>query len=530
MPAPLISVPLGPWERVLDTARAGEADPTALRDLADGYIAPDGRVLGRPGMKALATHPGAPGLAQGIAGMRLSATDYTFAVVGGVLASYDWSSDAWTTIALSGVALSSTTPVALVPFFDKLIVSDGVHRPWYYDPASTAMAYLGMETTLGWYGRPVVRDAKLFGIRAGTARRTVIWSEEADISIGGNAVGYSNLWDLRQTAQEYLTGLVATNNALIYGREHSTGQILGSVNAEFKASGTHDEVSASLGTASPFAMLVTDEGTLWSLTPNGRPYFLRAGAGETPLWLACQNVVATIDRTKLDVAWALYLDDLDAVAFALPSSAGKTTLALFARETGAYLGRWTPRASGAATSGLVADFAWGANCTDEDGVTRLALLDSTGKLNVVWRREEAEADTTKQVDTSDGDVQTLPPTRMVLPDAAPKGADQSLFVEWTQAIVEAGNPRDGSVPPVLGTAVTQIVYDCEVPTVPFNTRPKKLVSVPASGKKTIGLQRFGRWLRFAIEAFSAPSPSHQRFNVWRVTLVGFARDAQPRRR
>jgi hypothetical protein len=268
MPVPAVTSVQGPWRRVVDRGRAGTPDPEALRDLVDAILDATGAVVSRPGIHALATHPGAPGEAQMLAGVELAGTTYTLAVVGGVLAFYDWTLGTWTTVAHTGTTINVTGAVALAPYFDQLIVSDGVNRPWRTTIGSGTGTYLPTSGPL--YGLPVVKDAKLFGILAAD-RRTIVWSEEADPTLGYDTAGYNNAWDLRQTSQAALVALRADNTALRYQREASSGLVLGSVNDDFQGSGTHDDLARTLGTLSPFASVLTEGGALWSLDRQGGP-------------------------------------------------------------------------------------------------------------------------------------------------------------------------------------------------------------------------------------------------------------------
>lgn len=530
MPREIVTAVYGPWERVVDSSRAGEPDPAALRDCVDAWVGPDGRVLARPGMVQLATHPGAPGAGQGIAGMELAGTDYLFAVVGGVLAKYDWATDTWTTCPHVGTAINATGAVALRPFFDQLIVSDGVNRPWSYNPSTNASAYLGCSSG-PWYGPPIVRDAKLQAIKA-DERRTLVWSEEADATIGGDVPPYNDAWDLRQQAQDALTALVATNGTTVYQRSDSTGRILGQVNSEYQASGTHDDLSQKRGTLSPFASLALDDarspGVVWAIDRLGVPYRIKSGSGVEDIGLACRDTVQTVDTSRLFYAWSVYLPDVDAVAFALPRTAGNaynTDLLLFSRDGGAYLGRWrVPTGAGAS----IADFAWGTIASDDSGQVRLVVLDHAGKVAVCWRVDEAARDSTKWLDVTLAGGSALPATRVVLPDAVLDGADQKVFVQWTTLVLETGAPRNATIPPVLAASgATAVAYEVETPSEPFGYQLAKTVIVPRTGKLDVGISRFGRWARVAL---SAALGGAQQFALWRVTVIGSKRDTGTRRK
>jgi hypothetical protein len=515
---------LGPWRRVVDTARAGKPDPDSLRDLLDGVLLPTGAIASRPGSQMLAAHPGAPGEAQALACLELAGTTYTLAVVGGVLASYDWTLDTWTTRTHTGTTINVTGPVALVAFFDLLVVSDGVNRPWSTTIGSGTGTYLPISTA-AWYGLPVVKDAKLFGIKA-DERRTIVWSEEADLTIGGEVGGYNNAWDLRQTSQSALVALRSSNTSLVYQREGATGQILGAVDVEFQTSGTHDDV-AERGTLSPFGSVFTADGRLWAVDALGRPYRAASGSDVDDLWLACDATVATVERGRLYRAWGAYLPDTDTVAFALPRTAGgtaNTDLLHFDRASGDYVGRWR-------IGSTAGDMACGALCTDDDGVSRLVVLSSAGTPTVVWRTAEADADATKALDVT-GSGSALVPTRAVLAEAQSAGAEQVARVQWTAFIPETGDPTAGTIPPVLSSASagTSMTYECEVPGRPFGSDPSdpRTITVGPAGRREIGLKRWGRWMRLALAAVSGSGS--ERFRVWRVTVLGSVRDAASRSR
>lgn len=521
MPQPPVTSTQGPWRRVVDTARQGKPDPESLRDLLDGVLLPTGAIASRPGSQVLAAHPSAPGEAQGLACLELAGTTYTLAVVGGVLASYDWTADAWTRLAHAGATISVTGPVALVAFFDQLVVSDGVNKPWATTVGSGTGAYL--PTSGAWYGLPVVKDAKLEGVLAGD-RRTLVWSEEADLTIGFDVAPYNDAWDLRQQSQAALVAVRASNTALVYQREHSTGQILGAVNDDFQASGTHDDVCAR-GTLSPFASVLDADGRLWSVDSLGRPYRVAPGTAVDDLWLACDATTSTVDRDRLYAAWGGYLADTDTVVLALARDDAlpgvNSDLLHFDRTTGDYVGRWR----------VGSDHAWGAVCAGDDGVSRLVVLSATGVPTVVWTTAEADRDATKALDVSATGA-ALVPTRAVLAEAQAEGADQAARIQWTGAIIETGDPTASTVPPVLSavSSGTTLTYACETPGHGFHPlrNPPITVTVGPSGRKKVGTQRWGRWLRSAFAATAGGGS--ERFRLWRVTWIGSVRDAADRAR
>jgi hypothetical protein len=523
VPAQGITSVQGPWRRVIDTARAGKPDPDVLRDLVDGILTPWGAVVSRPGSQALSPMLGT-GEAQGLAGLELAGTLYTVGVRGGLLQTYDWTADAWTAVPHTGTTINVTGPVWLGGFFDQLVVSDGVNTPWRTTMGSGTGAYIPVSGPI--FGPMPVKDAKLFAVLAGD-RRTLVWSEEADLAIGWDTAGYNNAWDLRQTAQGALVAIRASNTALVYQREQSTGQILGSVNDEFQASGTLDDVAAR-GTLSPFGSVLTADGRLWSVDALGRPYRAAAGVATDDLWLAASATVEDVDRDRLYVAWAAEVPDLDVIAFALPRTAGNlrnTDLVCFDRATGDYVGR---QRIGADPAG---DLAWGALCADDAGVSRLVVLDHTGRPTVLWRVAEADADPVKALDVT-ATASAVVPTRVVTAEASVEGADQAAAVQWTGAVLETGRPHAG-IPPTLALSTgTSLTYSCETPGHPFGShdRDGTVITVGPNGRKEIGWQRWGRWLRAAFAPASGDTEGSERFRLWRVTVLGRLRDAAARRR
>jgi hypothetical protein len=237
--------------------------------------------------------------------------------------------------------------------------------------------------------------------------------------------------------------------------------------------------------------------------------------------------VGTVDRDRLPYAWGLALPDLDVVVFALPRTAASlrnTDLLRFDRSTGDYVGRWTLPGG--------ADWAWGAVATGDDGIARLVALDHAGGAWVAWTDAEADAEPAKALDLTTAGA-ALPPTRAVTAEASQEGADQLAWCQWTNVIVETGEPTGGSVPPVQRTASTgstgtTLAFDVEDPGHPFGTTTPRTVTVGPAGRRDVGLQRWGRWLRSAWTP--ALGAGAERFRLWRLTFLGAARDRASRRR
>jgi hypothetical protein len=202
-----------------------------------------------------------------------------------------------TDITPGAVTISTTGRIYCATFGGLLIVTDGLHRPWTYDPDTATATQIDLDgsgTAWAAFGPPVVYGGKLFFIRAAVSSGAplpgsrIVWSEEADPSIGymqvtaGNT--YTNFWTLTQTTNDPLYCLAATNAALYYFRASSVGQITGLVNAAFATTATHDSVSQTVGTTAPATVVQVDED-IYFLDMQARQWRIRGGSLD-PLWKA----------------------------------------------------------------------------------------------------------------------------------------------------------------------------------------------------------------------------------------------------
>lgn len=239
---------------------------------------------------------------------------------------------------------ASARHVYLVQFGTSLIVSDGVNRPWKTTNAHTSVgactgSYL-TDVAQAWYGAPVVYYAKLFGIQA-TARTTLEWSEEVDPDTGYSNATYDNTWILAQTSSAPLEALCATNDAVVYFRRDSIGLIQGAVTKDFRTSGTHDLVSAKVGTRAAAAVQLID-GDVWFTATDGRPYRYRIGGGLDDLWREAEVTSRPLSSVTDLATGALVVDNAatDCVLFTDPSGTSVTQCLVFTRD-GRFVGTWT---------------------------------------------------------------------------------------------------------------------------------------------------------------------------------------------
>lgn len=262
-----------------------------------------GGCLDRPGFRLFGTQLGSPGLRQGQLVCQFTkqvGTEYTIAFVGGLMYQLNWGPRTITPIALGGgVVLSTTAKLYAVTFTDKLVVTDGINKPWTWD--GTTFAVLANAPVI--FGKPVIYYAKLFGINAAN-RLQIQWSEENDPTIGYATAIYDNTWTLGQADQNQLTALLATNEALYYFRARSIGYITGAVTRSFRTDGTRAGISGSVGTTSPDSIIFR-LGQVWFTDADGQAQVFHLGTEPVPIWEDFRENTRLIPRTILSLAVGL---------------------------------------------------------------------------------------------------------------------------------------------------------------------------------------------------------------------------------
>lgn len=183
---------------------------------------------------------------------------------------YQWTQVVSAAVLTSGgITIDATSPTYALVFANRLVVSDGVNRPWTWTGASGGGVQLLANAPV-CYGPLTEYYGKLFGIKAND-RRTMVWSEENDPTTGYEAGGYNNAWTLAQNADEPLTSLLGRNDGLYYWRPHSTGVIRGAVASDFRTTGVVDGVSETVGTVFPGGREAVG-GDIWFIDGRRRVY------------------------------------------------------------------------------------------------------------------------------------------------------------------------------------------------------------------------------------------------------------------
>lgn len=304
----------GPWKGQRDSLDITSADPSLAFLIQNCYprdSARGGGLVGRPGFQQAGAQLTGGGVGQLVYQFtKLAGTEYTIAIAGGRIFAFDWSARTWSepvttaNLTTAAITLSPTAKCYAVTMADKMIVTDGVNTPWMWDGTAGAGGLTKLTNCPVLFGAMTVYYAKLFGIK-NTERSTMVWSEENDPTIGYEAGGYNNAWQLGQADQEPLYALYGTNQSLYYFRARSTGVISGAVNTEFTTTGVHDGVSPTVGTMSPDC-IVYYEWRVYFLDADFRPHVIVPGAGAKPIFGDVRETCAGLNRAYVAQAVGVY--------------------------------------------------------------------------------------------------------------------------------------------------------------------------------------------------------------------------------
>lgn len=388
------------FKGVRDSISAEASQPEKLYRLDNMYPDPLYQaLLPRPGFQVLggntaATHGANRGLVYTL--YKLNGSIVTVMIVGSTFWLLTTSSGTQTWTQLT----TGTTPALPSDFFST---GSG------YDAKCEAISFADVMILRGWLymykfdgttftkltAAPLMDSltvyyAKLFGIKH-TEPTTIVWSEEADPTIGYEAGGYSNAWTLAQTGSEPLYAVAGANEALYYWRQNSIGAIRGEVLTNFESTGTREGVSPSVGSIYPDSVVAVGQA-FWFLDRLKRPYKLTFGGELTPLWADCEQEVLALAADYAPKG--LMHPSLPLVLFAVTRSAHYDRFLVFHAETGAYFGTWS------LSRGALSTITSGDNRLNFGAVGVIRAMDGSGSGTVgdprlaLWVGEGVTADAT----------------------------------------------------------------------------------------------------------------------------------------
>lgn len=360
-----------------DPTTADAAYARAMRNMVRGNGPMGSAIVGRPGTVQMGEPSWDVTQAGAFTWTLQSGVNQTVAVGDGEVYTHDWTLNAWTKVistanlATAGAALSDTARVALKPFADKLVISDGVNFAIWWDGTSGAGGIT--ELPVKFYGMPDVYYSKLCGIDA-TNRQTLFWSEEGDATIGYYiTVGpytYTNAWDNPGGYTDPLTAVCGTNDGLYVFRARKTLAILGAMGSDFQTAGTRANISADVGTLSPWGVVEVAQGVMF-VDADAQPWVCKIGALEPlALWKDCQQILKDVPRLSMPNATLVYDQASAVMVLGVASSGvlGATRWLVFHADDLQYQGYW---------------FGWSESMSagtiiDDVGVQRWSHADVTG--------------------------------------------------------------------------------------------------------------------------------------------------------
>lgn len=444
----------------------------------------------------------------------------TTAIVGGKVCAYSWSTSAFTEVVtaadLAGksIILSATARVALVPYADGLVVSDGANVPFHWTGATGAGGLTKMTNCPVLYGPPTVYYSRLVGIKA-LARGTFVWSEPGQPNAGYEAGGYNNAWDNPGGYADPLTSVAGTNEALYLFRERVSLAVTGAVTDDWATAGTRANLSEDVGTLSPWATHVTSRGVL-VVDADALPWLMQFGAPEpAPLWTDCRQTVRATPRAALANIQTVQDDATYSILIAYPEigQVHPTVCLCFAQDDLTFVGVWS----------------WGeplqrlGPVVDNDGVTRWAHAGvDDGRVYVHGDLEVGP--------WNDGLASgTVAVAHAVTATSLGYDLDRELQVDQLEAgltgsgtstvTVAYETPRGANTPfavPIAST--TGLTLDVD------NFDEADFAAVTRDRKVQVGLRGRGRWVRPTLRH----TELHETFGVTVIRVRCYAHGGTPR--
>ena len=355
LPTPELLV-AGPFVGMRDAPEPPTAAPE-LALLAQNLCRPPGPqgrgLFSRPGFTPMGAQLGSGGArtTQAI----LTWTDVngvriTTAIVGGKLYTYNWNTDAWAesvtaaNLTSASITLSSTAKVALVPFADGLVVSDGINTPFWWDGTTGAGGLVKLTNAPVFYGPPTVYNSRLVGIKlAAGIRMTLVWSEPGAPNTGYEAGSYQNAWDNPGGYSDPLVAVVGTNEAIYVFRERIALAITGAVTSDWQTAGTRANLSEDVGSLSPWGVYAVSQGVI-AVDADAQPWLYRYGTPEPlPLWTNCRETIRGTPRASLTAVEITQDDATESILIGYPE-VGQTQISqvlCFAQDDLAFVGVWS---------------------------------------------------------------------------------------------------------------------------------------------------------------------------------------------
>lgn len=397
----------GPWRGVRDVPDPYGVSEDVLRDATNMYLPDPASGCGayaRAGFALVSATPFAGAGQCVFTHMTDGGLSTNWVVAGGRLYRDDGNLGPWTDVTPAGITIDAVTArVYMTSFVGRIVVSDGVNRPWLMGTdilatpvTGTPIDFTGTGTPWAAYGQPVEYGGALVCIlkqvnNLGT-QADIAWSLPGDALTGWQQPNYDYRWTLTQTGPGQLYALAATNLALYYFRDYSIGALTGTPNVNFQSDATHDAIAADVG-CTQSATIQQFGRRIFFADALGRPWYIPWGLQPVPIWLnaraACDEGNANLPRgyspttsetyacSAVEAVHGLYVvAPFQDVRGGVNVSERPTWALVFDAKTGVYQGRWAIAAAGTAPVGHGTTLEAMGTVIDTDGSPTLLAIGS----------------------------------------------------------------------------------------------------------------------------------------------------------
>lgn len=216
----------------------------------------------------------------------LDGTLHTVAICNADLFEYNWSTDSFSTTDLAGEGIT-VDPSAIMDWAvsrGRLIVTDGVNKPFMWDPSGPTFTTLSAAPIAG--GVEIYYDRVFFFDLPGSDANVFEWSDETDPVNGYFASDQT--WEFAQTDTGAVRNLVGLNEIMDVFKDDSIAMLKGAAEASFQTDAVREGVSETEGSPGKFLSQVVD-GDVYYMSVNG-PRVARSGMRRTPLDLDADGV------------------------------------------------------------------------------------------------------------------------------------------------------------------------------------------------------------------------------------------------
>lgn len=358
--------------------------PQGFFGYVENFYFKDGNVESRPGYRQLGST--LPARIQGVYHFEeLDGTLHTVAISNGDLYDLNWGTEVWGLhdLSVAGITLSSAADVDFCVSRGRLIVTDGVNKPFMWDPANTTFTQLTNAPIAD--GCCIYYD-KVFFYDIPGAENQFEWSDEGD-PVNGYA-GEDQAWEFAQTDAGRIVGLAPLNAWLFVFKGDSIAKLAGNADENFQTDAVREGVSTTEGLIAQRSIVQVDEDVYY-LSERG-PRLIRQGQMFKPAEDAGKFGLKSVWDALDTSAWSTTIGVFDKarrhVIWIIPQSGGTGELykgILYAVDDGAF---------SVITLDSSVDFGCIASAEDSSGTEHVLLGAESGKVYLYGESSQTSDD------------------------------------------------------------------------------------------------------------------------------------------